>query len=63
MLLRRKDELTPLLRRHGIHLRVDVLEDPARDLWSGVGLGVEDSAPDVVRELDRALRELEEALG
>ena len=32
-------------------------------MLNGVGLGVEDSAPDVVRELDRALRELEEALG
>ncbi len=63
VLLRRKDELAPRFARHGIRLRIDVLEDPTRDLWTGVGCGVGDSAPDVVRDLDRALSELEEALG
>lgn len=63
VLLRRREELEPLLARHGIRLRIDVLEDPTRDLWSGVGLGPEDGAPEVVRDLDRALRELEDALG
>jgi len=37
-LLGRRHELEPLLARHGIRMRIDVLEDPARDLWSGVGL-------------------------
>jgi NTE family protein len=63
-LLRRQDELGPLLARHGIRLRLDVLEDPTRDLWSGVGLGPgANAAPDVLRDLDRVLRQLEEAIG
>lgn len=37
-LLRRYDEIAPVLRRHGIRLRRDVLVDPTRDLWGGVGL-------------------------
>ena len=63
VLLQRREELEPKLARHGIRLRVDVLEDPTRDLWSGVGLGPADGAPEVIRDLERALRELEEALG
>jgi len=63
-LLRRKDELGPLLARHGIRLRLEVLEDPSRDLWSGVGLGPgQKSTPEVVRDLERALSRLEEAIG
>jgi predicted acylesterase/phospholipase RssA len=37
-LLRRRDELEPMLARHGLRLRVDVLEDESRDLWHGVGV-------------------------
>jgi predicted acylesterase/phospholipase RssA len=37
-LRRRAGTLAPLLRRRGITLRRDVLEDESRDLWSGVGL-------------------------
>jgi predicted acylesterase/phospholipase RssA len=37
-LLGRYDELSAVLGRHGIRLRRDVLLDPARDLWAGVGL-------------------------
>ena len=37
-LLRRYDELAPILARHGIRLRRDVLEDESMDLWRGVGL-------------------------
>ncbi len=63
-LLQRQDELIPLLARHGIRLRVDVLEDTTRDLWSGVGLGPgQVSPPEVVRDLDRVLSRLEEAIG
>ena len=42
------------LARHGVHLRKDVLDDTARDLWTSVGLG---SSP-VAAELDQTLRDL-----
>ena len=32
-LLDRKDELIPILKRHGINLRTDVLEDKSRHYW------------------------------
>ncbi|MFN7940355.1 MAG: patatin-like phospholipase family protein [Thermoanaerobaculia bacterium] len=38
-LARRADELAPVLARHGVRLRRDVLADPERDLWAGVGVG------------------------
>jgi predicted acylesterase/phospholipase RssA len=63
-LLQRKDELGPVLERHGIRLRLDVLEDATRDLWSGVGLGPgQQSPPEIVRDLERALSQLEQAIG
>lgn len=34
----RRSELEPVLARHGISIRDDVLEDEARDLWCHVGL-------------------------
>ncbi|HXU46135.1 MAG TPA: patatin-like phospholipase family protein [Thermoanaerobaculia bacterium] len=37
-LLRRAPELEPILARHGITLRTDLLSDPERDLWESVGL-------------------------
>jgi predicted acylesterase/phospholipase RssA len=37
-LLRRYDELAPVFARHGVRLRKEVLSDPTRDLWVGVGL-------------------------
>lgn len=64
-LLRRHDELAPVFERHGIRLRREVLADPRRDLWRGVGL---DGGPraDRVRgalpltdALDRTLGEFE----
>ena len=63
-LLRRRHELEPLLARHGVRLRVDLLEDTSRDLWAGVGLGQRPraGAPAVVHDLDRALERLEEFL-
>ena len=64
-LARRHDELAPLFARHGIHLRRDVVTDPARDLWEGVGLRggerrdvVAGTLP-VAAALDRALSALE----
>ncbi len=37
-LLSRFDELAPVLERHGLELKRDVLEDRSRRLWAGVGL-------------------------
>jgi predicted acylesterase/phospholipase RssA len=74
-LLARYDELAPVLARHGITLRRDVLEDADLDLWRGVGLS--QPAPDrrarrearrrsrrpaAVHRLDEALGQLEELL-
>jgi predicted acylesterase/phospholipase RssA len=64
-LLRRYAELAPVFERHGIRLRRDVLADPRRDLWRGVGLDG-GHRPDRVRGalpvtdiLDRTLGDLE----
>jgi predicted acylesterase/phospholipase RssA len=64
-LLRRYDELSKVLGRHGIRLRRDVLVDPMRDLWAGVGLEggprrdrVAGDLP-FAKALDRALSSLE----
>lgn len=56
-LLRRKDELIPILARHGIGLRVDVLEDRTRTVWNGVGLAPE-AEPGVGERLGRTLERL-----
>jgi NTE family protein len=58
-LLGRYDELAPIFARHGVMLRLDVLEDHSRDLWSGVGLEDERST-DIFDDLDRALRRIED---
>ncbi|HXO22223.1 MAG TPA: patatin-like phospholipase family protein [Thermoanaerobaculia bacterium] len=63
-LLARRGELAPILARHGVSLRIDVLEDPARDLWTGVGLSPEgkarpESGRAVARRLDDALGRLD----
>lgn len=48
-LLARYDVVAPILARHGLALRRDVLEDTALDLWRGVGL----EGPDVGDPRDR----------
>lgn len=71
-LLARYDELAPVLARHGVTLRRDVLEDATRDLWEGVGLGSvvkrekgrivaepRESGQVTVRRLDDALSRLD----
>lgn len=58
-LLARRATLEPALARHGVRLRVEVLEDQSRDLWTGVGLGRRESALPLLRDLDRALDRLE----
>ncbi|MBK7238169.1 MAG: patatin-like phospholipase family protein [Sterolibacteriaceae bacterium] len=63
-LLRRYDELRPVLERHGVSIRLDVLRDPTRRL-----LGVSrrsrrpaSQAMDATRELASTLADLETAL-
>lgn len=34
----RRDTIAPILRRHGLRLRDEVLDDPARRLWPNVGM-------------------------
>jgi predicted acylesterase/phospholipase RssA len=61
-LLRRQRVLAPLLKRHGVRLRLDVLEDGSRDVWAGAGLPR--SAGDSATEsLERAVARLEALSG
>jgi predicted acylesterase/phospholipase RssA len=53
----RRKELAPVLARHGIRLRVDVLEEE-RDLWDGVGVGKRPKTA-VLTELEQALDRLD----
>ena len=55
-----RNRLTPLLERHGIRLRLDVLEDADRDLWQHVTLPTRRRIADVTMRLDSALRMVEE---
>jgi NTE family protein len=69
-LLARFDLLAPLLARHGLTLRRDILEDSGRDLWRGVGLdeaeptsfGPRGAGHDTLDRLDSALDRLQAAL-
>lgn len=64
-LLARYDELGPLLARHGITLRKDVLEETDRKLWDHIGLpkSTTRTSPEVLKDLDSLLSRLEEAVG
>lgn len=59
-LRRRRRTLAPVLARHGLRLREDVLDDRTRDLWSGVGVGHQRKSR-VGDQLDRVLDRLERA--
>jgi predicted acylesterase/phospholipase RssA len=61
-LLERREELEPILERHGARLRTEVLEDAGRDPWAGVGLREPARARTVAGDLDRALSRLERTL-
>lgn len=64
-LLARHGELAPVLARHGVTLRRDVLEDPARELWAGVALpgrGRTEEPKVTVRRLEDALSRLDRLL-
>jgi hypothetical protein len=57
-LLERREELEPAPARHGIRIRLDVLEDRKRTLWESSGLAERDLAP-VSSKPHRALAALE----
>ena len=73
-LLKRYDELAPVIARHGLKLRRDILEDSSRDLWHGVGLdrsaarflarngGRRDSSLETLERLDSVLDRLQASL-
>ena len=60
-LLRQAHALEPLLRRHGMHLRVDVLRDRRRS-FSSASIERARERREVTRRLDRALGRLERTL-
>ena len=62
-LRRRQATLAPMLRRHGLRLRTEVLEDPARDVWQSVGVTRHGRRAEVTDRLVSALARLEENLG
>jgi predicted acylesterase/phospholipase RssA len=64
VLLARYDELAPMFAKRGLRLSREVLEDPNRDLWRGVGVAPDPVDPvDVVSRLDLALDRLDALVG
>ena len=61
-LWRRREQLGPILERHGLRLRTEILEDESRDLWSSVSLHAATSSAEVVRDMDAALNRVEALL-
>jgi hypothetical protein len=63
-LWRNRRRLQPILARHGITLRTDLLEDPDRDLWESVRLHQRrrPSSSHVKARLDKALARVEEVI-
>ena len=61
-LLARRETLEPVLARHGITMRIDVLEDATRDAWGGASSGHE-PAELVIGEFDAAMARLGEQMG
>lgn len=62
-LLRRHKTLEPVLRRHGLSLRMDVLRDESRDVWDGVGVTRHGRRAAVTNQLSSTLSRLEELVG
>ncbi len=60
----RADEVSPILERHGITLRRDVLARPTFDVWESVGLGERGQRTSrVTRDLRMALADLDVLIG
>ena len=58
----RREELEPILARHGVSMRHDVLDDEDRGIWDGVGLGRYEHRPGVLNDLDALLDRLEDQI-
>jgi predicted acylesterase/phospholipase RssA len=56
----RRRVLEPLLKKHGVTLRLDVLRDETRSVWESAGISTKRRAG-VTAKLDRALAALEDA--
>jgi len=54
----RRDQLGPVLERHGLHLREDILDDAQRTVWDGLE-GTRPPNSTLLTRLDRALKELD----
>jgi len=61
-LARRRDELEPVLARHGIRLRHEVINDPERDMWTSLGGGRPASRAALAERLHRTLARLDAVL-
>jgi len=58
-LWRRRAKLEPLLKRHGLHLRTELLGDLEQDIWEGVGISRKGRSAPVSDRLSTALARLE----
>lgn len=57
----RKDQLGPVLERHGLSLREEILDDTERTVWDGLE-GTRPPNSTLLSRLDRSLNELDRAL-
>ena len=58
----RREELEPILARHGVALRHEILDEEDRSIWDGVGLGRYEHRPGVLNDLAALLDRLEDRL-
>jgi len=58
-LSRRREVLGPIFAKHGLRLRTEIIDNPERDLWRGVGMDKECHAHPVTYKLEDALARLE----
>lgn len=60
-LRRQRPLLAPVLKRHGLRLRDEIIDDPQRTVWDGL-VGTRPPGSSVLSRLDRALNELDRLL-
>jgi predicted acylesterase/phospholipase RssA len=58
-LWRRRSVLAPMLKRHGLRLRTELLEQPEQCIWTGVGITRKGRSMPVTDRLSMALERLE----